>query len=117
MPEKGSFSRSSTRRRVSSSRTYAPIDPRLGALADNGGPIKIYKLLQNSTAIDSGDDSGAPATDQRGVTRPKGGNTDGVSSTDIGAFELKANERKGSGHGHHDDNWWRPLLSPWSLLG
>ena len=107
-----SYSRSSTRRRVSSPRTHAPIDPRLGALGDNGGPTKIHKLLQSSTAIDSGDDSSAPATDQRGVTRPKDGNKDGVGSTDIGAFELKANERKGSGHGHHDDNWWRPSISP-----
>jgi hypothetical protein len=59
----------------------APIDPRLGPLADNGGPTKTHALLPGSPAIDRGLAPGlAPAVDQRGVGR------DGPP--DIGAFEF-----------------------------
>ena len=40
-------------------------------------------LLSGSTAIDAGDDAACPATDQRGVARPKG------AHCDIGAFEAE----------------------------
>ena len=33
---------------------------------DNGGPTDTHALLSNSTAINAGDDSKAPSTDQRG---------------------------------------------------
>jgi hypothetical protein len=58
------------------------IDPMLGPLADNGGPTPTLALLPGSPAIDAGDDSVAPAVDQRGIARPQG------LASDIGAFEL-----------------------------
>ena len=56
-------------------------DPILGPLADNGGPTLTMALLPGSPAIDAGDTSLAPATDQRGFPRPAG------LAADIGAFE------------------------------
>ena len=46
------------------------IDPLLGGLADNGGPTLTMAPMLNSPAIDAGDDSACPHTDQRGVSRP-----------------------------------------------
>jgi len=60
-------------------------DPKLGPLADNGGPTKTLALTAGSPAIDHGTVDGlapAPLTDQRGVSRPIG------PKADIGAFEL-----------------------------
>jgi hypothetical protein len=59
-------------------------DPMLGPLADNGGPTLTLALLPGSPAIDAGDDSAAPPTDQRGVARPVG------AASDIGAYECSA---------------------------
>jgi hypothetical protein len=64
------------------------VDPRLGALADNGGLTRTHALLAGSLAIDHGDNAGAPATDQRGVARPRDGDGNGSLVVDIGAFEL-----------------------------
>jgi predicted outer membrane repeat protein len=66
-----------------------PIDPKLGPLANNGGPTKTMALLAGSPAIDHGDNAGIPATDQRGFgfARKKDGNGDGLAVVDIGAFE------------------------------
>ncbi len=58
-------------------------DPLLRPLQDNGGPTKTHALQPSSPAIDAGDDGAAPATDQRGVSRPQG------VASDIGAFELQ----------------------------
>jgi predicted outer membrane repeat protein len=52
----------------------------LGPLADNGGPTDTEAVLPGSPALDAG--AGCAATDQRGVTRPRG------SACDIGAYEL-----------------------------
>jgi hypothetical protein len=57
------------------------LDPKLGSLADNGGPTLTMAPLPGSPAIDAGDTSAAPAADQRGVGRPFG------SAADIGAVE------------------------------
>jgi hypothetical protein len=57
-------------------------DPRLGALADNGGPTLTMALLVGSRAIDFADCGPAPTFDQRGQPRPTG------SACDSGAFEL-----------------------------
>jgi hypothetical protein len=54
-------------------------------LASNGGLTLTHALLTDSPAIDAGDNTGAPTTDQRGATRPKDG--DGSAIVDIGAFE------------------------------
>jgi CSLREA domain-containing protein len=58
-------------------------DPKLGSLADNGGPTQTMAVLIGSAAIDAGDDANCLATDQRGVTRPQG------SHCDIGAYEYE----------------------------
>ncbi len=60
----------------------SPLDPKLGPLADNGGPTLTMALLPGSPAIDAGDTSLAPPTDQRGFPRPFG------PTADIGAYEL-----------------------------
>lgn len=59
----------------------SPIFPRLGSLANNGGATYTHSLLSNSPAINAGNNSNSPATDQRGVARPQGG------TTDIGSYE------------------------------
>jgi hypothetical protein len=59
------------------------LDP--SGLRDNGGPTKTILILPNSPALDVGDNSLAPPTDQRSVARPQpaGG------SSDAGAVELR----------------------------
>ncbi len=62
-------------------------DPKLGALASNGGFTQTRALLPGSSAIDAGDNgtcssSAVSNLDQRGITRPQG------AACDIGAFEL-----------------------------
>ena len=57
-------------------------DPKLGPLADNGGPTFTMALLPGSPAIDAGDTAAAPPTDQRGFARPSG------PAADIGAYEI-----------------------------
>jgi hypothetical protein len=56
-------------------------DPKLGPLADNGGPTLTMALLPGSPAVDAANTSLAPTTDQRGFPRPAG------LAGDIGAFE------------------------------
>jgi uncharacterized delta-60 repeat protein len=62
------------------------LDPLLGPLADNGGSTPTMTLLPGSPALDAGDDSACPPTDQRGVGRPCG------PHSDIGAFEQIVSE-------------------------
>jgi hypothetical protein len=59
------------------------VNPRLGPLADNGGPTATLALPPRSPAIDAGNDATCPSADQRGVPRPQG------PHCDIGAFELQ----------------------------
>jgi cysteine-rich repeat protein len=70
-------------------------DPQLGPLADNGGPGLTFLPRSGSPAIDGGDPAGCtdadgqPLTkDQRGLTRPTDGNSDGTAVCDIGALEV-----------------------------
>jgi trimeric autotransporter adhesin len=58
------------------------------------GPFGNYKSSRqtiapypNGRAVDNGNNTGAPATDARGVARPQDGNNDGTATTDIGAHE------------------------------
>lgn len=67
---------------------YTAADPLLGPLEDNGGDTWTHALLPGSPAIDAGDNAYCPASDQRGVERPKDGDGDGSAVCDIGAFEL-----------------------------
>jgi CSLREA domain-containing protein len=61
----------------------APIDPRLAALANYGGPTSTHRLLPGSPALDAASAADCPATDQRGVPRPQG------AGCDVGSFERK----------------------------
>lgn len=56
------------------------LDPKLGPLANNGGPTPTHALLADSPALSKG--AGCAKTDQRGVPRTAGG------TCDIGAYEL-----------------------------
>jgi hypothetical protein len=59
------------------------VDPMLGPLQDSGGPTQTMALLVGSPAIDAGDNTDAPATDQRGFPRIVG------DAIDIGAVEVQ----------------------------
>src|SRR6185295_2372629 len=61
----------------------APLNPRLTALGTFGGRTPTHLIGLNSLALNAGSNTGAPATDQRGVTRPIGG------TVDIGAVEAQ----------------------------
>jgi len=70
-----------------------PLDPRIGPLANNGGPTLTHALLPGSPAIDRGNPAGCldPSgtlltTDQRGYPRPAFGGL--ALRCDIGAYEL-----------------------------
>jgi len=61
----------------------SPADPKLLALADNGGPTFTHALGTGSPALDTGGTAApdlCPANDQRGRARP-------VGKCDLGAFE------------------------------
>ena len=58
-------------------------DPRLGVLGAYGGGTQTLPLLPGSAAIDTGNDTSCPATDQRGVGRPQ------VAGCDMGAYESR----------------------------
>jgi hypothetical protein len=47
------------------------VNPQLGPLQNNGGPTPTMALLAGSPAIDAGDNTGAPAYDQRGPARSR----------------------------------------------
>ncbi len=66
------------------------VDPRIGTLADNGGPTLTHALLAGSPALSAGASDAAVTTDQRGEPRE--------SPPDIGAFELD-NINEGGGGG------------------
>lgn len=69
-----------------------PLNPKIGPLANNGGPTQTMALLPGSPAIDKGKDFGL-TTDQRGPTRPADAsaipNATGGDGSDIGAFEIQ----------------------------
>ncbi len=70
------------------------VNPKIGPLQDNGGSTLTHFIYQESPAMDAGNPAGcldhngnAITSDQRGVTRPLDGNTDGTTICDIGAYE------------------------------
>ena len=71
------------------------VDPDLGARQDNGGPTETHALNPTSPAIDAGDNSGAPATDQRGMDRIVN------LVVDIGAYEYQGESLLGEFDAFH----------------
>jgi len=68
------------------------VDPKIGALADNGGPTLTHALLAGSPALSAGaSDPAVTTTDQRGEPRE--------SPPDIGAFEVDNISEGGGGGG------------------
>ncbi|GAB4026184.1 beta strand repeat-containing protein [Spirosoma gilvum] len=57
------------------------VDPLLSVLGNYGGSRQTHALLPGSPAINAGTASGAPTTDDRGISR--------VGVTDIGSFESR----------------------------
>jgi len=81
--------------------TASPLDPKLGALAENGGPTPTQALLPGSPAIDAGNPAvpgtggnACPATDQRGAPRPS---TTSTPRCDSGAYEITSSCLAGGG--------------------
>lgn len=70
-----------------------PISPQLRPLANYGGPTQTHALMFNSPAIDHGNSTDCPDTDQRGFLRPADGDGDSRGICDIGAFERGAVRR------------------------
>ena len=64
-------------------------DPFLGPLQIYGGQTETHAVLWGSPAIDSGDPSNCPITDQTGITRPLDGDGDGSQICDRGAYEAR----------------------------
>jgi hypothetical protein len=62
------------------------VNPQLGPLQDNGGPTLTMEPSPGSPAINAGDNTGAPAFDERGAGFPRiiGG------TIDIGALEVQS---------------------------
>lgn len=69
-------------------------DPLLGPLQDNGGSTLTHALLPGSPAINAGNNTGVPSTDQRGLDRD--------AIPDIGAYEFSATS---------------PIAQPITLIG
>jgi len=76
------------------------LDPQIGILRNNGGPIMTHALLERSPAIDMGDpqcsdlDGDILLTDQRELLRPVDGDIDDNPVCDIGAVEFFPNVNK-----------------------
>jgi hypothetical protein len=87
------------------------VDPRVAWLADNGGITLTTALEPDSPAIDQGDDTRSPFTDQRGQPR--------VGNSDIGAFEFDpATAAPSLGSGTEDGTLmitWPATLTGWRL--
>jgi hypothetical protein len=64
--------------------SFAPLDPVLGPLQDNGGPTPTHALLAGSPAIETGDPGLLGSYDQRGTIRIHNGLNPPV---DVGAFD------------------------------
>jgi hypothetical protein len=64
-------------------------DPKLSALADNGGQTDTMMPQSDSPAIEGGTNTGCPADDQRSVARPDG------ALCDVGAVEVVLNQLTG----------------------
>jgi hypothetical protein len=69
------------------------VDPKIGPLANNGGPTDTHALLPGSPAIDTAQAGNSSVwQDQRENIRPYDGNSDGQAFNDVGAFEYVPQE-------------------------
>ena len=68
---------------ISGSNNITGQDPGLGSLQDNGGPTETMAIDTSSPAFNAGTNTGCPATDQRGESRPAD------TTCDIGAYEFQ----------------------------
>jgi len=102
------------------------VDPKLGPLANNGGPTLTHALLAGSPAIDAGNpqapgsgDTTCPPIDQRSVARPQDGNTDGQARCDIGAVERERAIIARDSFGRTVTNGWGSAAvgGPYTLTG
>ena len=78
---------------VTATSSILGVDPKLGALADNGGPTKTMKPDGTSPLLDQGIGQPKMTVDQRGQPRPVDtglSNPTNGDGTDIGAVELDA---------------------------
>ena len=75
-----------------------PLDPNLGKLQDNGGATETQALLEDSLAIDRGNNDLNLATDQRGDGFDRLSGND----TDIGAYEVQTSDRVSGVDGTQD---------------
>ncbi|MCB0033472.1 MAG: CSLREA domain-containing protein, partial [Anaerolineales bacterium] len=66
------------------------VDPQLDPLANNGGNTLTHAIPNTSPAVEAGDNSNCPATDQRGIARPQG------NFCDIGAYESEDPPQSGT---------------------
>lgn len=71
-------------------------DPMLAALGDYGGSTMTMPIQAGSSALNAGDNTGAPTDDQRGVERPQGPNVD------IGATESEHHKKTFKSKGGKD---------------
>jgi CSLREA domain-containing protein len=98
----------------------SPIDPLLGPLADNGGVMLTHLPLPGSPAIDAGNNSGAPAVDQRGLPVPQDGTGSGQATVEIGAVERYYAEIRGTHFHDHNANGARDVgdevLANWDVF-
>lgn len=70
-----------TNQGISAGVILSTADPLLGPLQNNGGSTSTMSLGTGSPALDTGDSTNAPVTDQRGMARIVG------TGIDLGAFE------------------------------
>lgn len=84
------------------------VDPKLGAMAFNRGATQTMMPASGSPAIDAGNGTGCPNTDQRGILRPQG------AACDIGAVETFVVDL--IGHKGQEACWSKAITEP-TFLG
>jgi len=92
------------------------MNAKLGLLKNNGGPTPTHGILPGSPAIDAGDSTAAPPTDQRGFSRINDGNGDDIPNIDIGSYEAVIPLKPTGLAATHGDKTvfltWNPNLEP-----